>query len=219
LAELPPVHPALYDRGPPVWFRLLAFCLAELAFSEAVIDHDEAAALNVEEEWTKFQLRYRERFFARQDRCLSLLCQHYGIDIATPEAGWKLAKALAGQHVPAFRIERAVQKQRERRAKKPTELDVYGTLCLFVCDCLDAVREGRALTAEEERFREICNNEVQARGLAGRTIGSFKNQMRGAHAAYWEGCASDFQRLFIEEVEPAATDLFEKLGNSLRKGG
>jgi hypothetical protein len=36
--------------------------------------------------------------------------------------------------------------------------------------------------------------------------------MRGAHVAYWEGCATDFQRQVVEEVEPVAVHVLAKLG-------
>jgi hypothetical protein len=124
----------------------LAGHLAASAALQAVIEDKEAAALNLQEEWKEFQLRFRKHFFEREDECLLLLCQHYGIDVAAPDAGWKLASALARQHVPAFQLDRAVKKQRERRAKKPTQLDTYGALCLFLCHCLDCIREKRALT-------------------------------------------------------------------------
>jgi hypothetical protein len=212
LADLPPVHSALYDPAPPVWFIKLAGHLADSAASQAVIEDKEVAALNFQEEWNEFQLRFMEEFFKREEECLLLLCQHYSIDMAAADAGWKLASALARKHVPAFQLERAVKKQRERRAKKPTQLDTHGALCLFLCDCLDCIREKRALTAKEKSYRKKWNNEVQARGLAPRTISSLKKQLRGAHLAYWEGCASDFQRQFVEEVDPVAVLVFKNLG-------
>ena len=154
LAELPPIHPVLFDPEPPVWFIRLAICMAKSGSED----------LDVLKEWAEFQLQAKARFEEREAECRGLLCDHYGIDIGTSDAGWRLAMALARQHVPAFQLERAVDKQRERRAKKPTKLDVEGSLYLFLCDYLDNVSKMRALGAVEKSYLQKWGKEVKARG-------------------------------------------------------
>jgi hypothetical protein len=87
-----------------------------------------------------------------------------------------------------------------------------GTACLLASGHLDKVRKKRPLSSIEKQFAKEWEDIVKSKGLKDRTIRDLRWQMRTAHSAYLSGSASDFQRQFVEEVDPLLGDLIEQLG-------
>ena len=66
-------------------------------------------------------------------------------------------------------MHRAIELHHKPRTKKPIALDVYGTVCLFLCEYLEGVREQRRLNPTEERYALVWGEEIKQRRLAKRT--------------------------------------------------
>jgi hypothetical protein len=179
----------------------------------------------------------QESASAQYRRNVDLLFQHYEIDrmgtapltmadvllgradaVATcgnmaDAAAWQqLALVLAERHVPAFQIDHALQDASKSRAKKQHYLGVWHTLCLFFHLPLHENQKKQPLCSELEALATVLIEQVQSTGVKERTIRELRKQMREAHSAYQKGCASDFQRQFVEDVFPRLARDFEQLG-------
>jgi hypothetical protein len=161
--------------------------------------------------WKFFIESERESASAQYRRNVDLLFQHYEIDRMAPDAWQQLALELAARHVPAFQVEHALLAASKRRAKKPTKLDVRGTLCLYPSWPLHELRKKGPLCNILDALATKLNEEVKSTGLKDRTIRNLRQQMREAHSAYRRGDASDFQCQFVEKVFPRLIGDFEHL--------
>jgi hypothetical protein len=192
LGEYPRVHPALFAEDVPNWFRTLAQDLEQSGAGS------KSERIDVEEAWKKCQSGMKDRFEEQQASNLKSLCDWYRVDMEERDAGWKLAKALAAQHVPAFQVKRAREMWRRGRTKKPPKLDVYGSAYM----CLDKARRTRSLCRAEELFLQFWADDFRSTNLQASTMRQLKREIDNAHSAYLVGEATNFQRQFVEEVEP-----------------
>jgi hypothetical protein len=200
VADYPPIDLSLFQsKTPPRWFVVLAGDVVENLSSKP-------EAFDVEEAWKKVQLKLKDQFDEQQAASLKSLCSLYRIDVQEADAGWKLAKALAAEHVPAFQVKRAVEMRRKRHAKKPTKLDVHGSACFF----LEKARKARALSPTEIRFLELWGDDFHSTKLRPSTVRQLDREMENANSAYFQHEATDFQRQFVEEVDP----LLMRLGHT-----
>jgi hypothetical protein len=161
--------------------------------------------------WKAVVLEARRSAVEREKQCWGLLAQHYGIDLNGPDAWQKMATALARNHVPAFQMQHAIKKHRQR-AKKPTELDVGKTAMLYFSIYLG---EKAVLYEDEKVWLNVLKAEIKAwtkSGVLGlRAIRGLKKQIKHALAAYVKGEATDFQRQFVEDVLPYIDEELERV--------
>lgn len=200
LSEHPPaVYPALFDATDPPLHAKMLFRHCETMNWREYLDR-----------WREFVLDARKKFFEDHDRRLGLLFEHYGINGDGPDAWRKLAMGLAQTHVPAFQIECAVRKHYERRAKKGTKLDVPASVSFYLYEYLRDTSKERSLSPFEKNLKESLNKELKTH-IKDETRRGLKRKMLSAERDYWNGCANDFQRQFVEKVFPLVIDLFKKI--------
>jgi hypothetical protein len=211
LAELPNPSIALLEGDtPPLWLARL-----QVAFETAAPE----VSNDIPQIWKQSVREAQQQEGQRHVRSLELLFSHFKIDTPkdwlqsyNPDNIWcQLSMALAREHVPAFQVERALEEQGKRRADKPCKLDVYGSACLFLSEYLEKVSKHRPLSAFEKSCALDWATELKRRNLGKSTKRALKRQMLGAHAAYWAGQANDFQRQFVEQVDPLLVEFFSKI--------